>query len=516
MKYALWITALLLVFAQQQPALAQGSGDNLVKQAVAAEGGADALRSVKGLSIKGDAKFWEPGQSFAPDGEPRFLGDATFTTTWDLAKGSAKTSWVRDQKYPDPIILKYTETLTPTIGYVTDDKGSQPMSGIREAAQLRELERASPWLLVKAMSDPKSVDSMGAQKLGAESLPAVSFADGGTNFIILFDRKTHLPAAIRTRDDDNIHGDSNYDLVLGGWKAVNGAQIAGSLSYKIGDVEVAKLNYTDVSANPDVMADAFAVPDSVRAAAKPVATSNVPYQWVMRRLFLTRFNDSDNIIYPNGGGLKLVELAPNVQHVEGGTANNLIVAMKDYLVIFDAPYGELQSRWVIDAAKAKYPGKPIKYLVLTHQHMDHTGGMRTYVAEGANVIVPAPDKAYFEKDIKAPHTIVPDDLQKKPRTPEITEVKDEMTIKDDATQVHLYFIQNPHVVGMLIANVVAGNANIVYVTDLISPRGPIERSEATASVGTVLRKYNITGALIAGGHGTTVKEADLTAQLAAN
>jgi hypothetical protein len=28
-----------------------------------------------------------------------------------------------------------------------------------------------------------------------------------------------------------------------------------------------------------------------------------------------------------------------------------------------------QSRWVIDAAKAKYPGKPIKQLVLTHhQH----------------------------------------------------------------------------------------------------------------------------------------------------
>ena len=517
MKYTLWIAALLLAMVQQQqPALAQGSSDSLVKQAVAAEGGADALRGVKGLAIKGDAKFWEPGQSFAPDGDPRPLGDATFTMTWDLASGSARTSWVRDQKYPDPIILKYTETLMPTIGYVTDEKGSQPMSRIREAAQLRELERASPWLLVKALNDPKSVDAAGTQKLGAQSLPAVSFADGGTTFIILFDRKTHLPAAIRTRDDDNIHGDSNYDLVLADWKAVNGAQIAESLSYRIGNVEVAKLNYSDVSANPAIAADTFAVPDAVKAAAKPVATSNVPYQWVLRRLFLTRFNDSDNIIYPNGGGLKLVELSPNVQHVEGGTANNLIVAMKDYLVIFDAPYGELQSRWVIDAAKAKYPGKPVKYLVLTHQHMDHTGGMRTFVAEGANVILPSPDKAYFEKDVKAAHTVVSDELQKKPRTPVFTEVKDQMTLKDDTAEIRLCFIQNPHVVGMLIGNVITGNANIVYVTDLISPRGPIERSEATASVGTILRKYNITGALIAGGHGTTVKQADISAQLAAN
>ena len=126
MKYALWIAALLLAMVQQQPALAQGSSDSLVKQAVAAEGGADALRGVKGLAIKGDAKFWEPGQSFAPDGDPRPLGDATFTMTWDLASGSARTSWVRDQKYPDPIILKYTETLMPTIGYVTDERAASP------------------------------------------------------------------------------------------------------------------------------------------------------------------------------------------------------------------------------------------------------------------------------------------------------------------------------------------------------------------------------------------------------
>jgi hypothetical protein len=80
MKYAIWIASfLLLAMGLQNPAQAQGSADNLVKQAVTAEGGADALRGVKGLAIKGDAKFWEPGQSFAPDGEPRFLGDATFT-----------------------------------------------------------------------------------------------------------------------------------------------------------------------------------------------------------------------------------------------------------------------------------------------------------------------------------------------------------------------------------------------------------------------------------------------------
>src|SRR5438105_11461090 len=177
MKHAVSIAALLLAMSQQPPASAQGNGDSLVKEAVAAQGGAE-LRGLKSIALKGDAKFWEPGQSFAAGGEPRFLGDATFAITWDLANGRARTFWDRDQKYPEPVKLKYTETLLPTLGYVTDDKGSQAMSGIRVAAQGRELERASPWLLVKAMDQSGNVHAAGSQRLGQQSLPAVSYSDG--------------------------------------------------------------------------------------------------------------------------------------------------------------------------------------------------------------------------------------------------------------------------------------------------------------------------------------------------
>ncbi len=514
MKYSLSIAVLLLATTKVQPTFAQGSAGDLVKQAVAAEGGAAALRGLTGLAVKGDARFWEPGQSFAASGEPRFLGDATFAITWDLAKGMARTEWERDQKYPPPPVqLKYTETLLPSLGFVTDSNGTQPMSAIRVAAQLRELERASPRLLLKAMDGPNNVRAADSQQLGKQSLPALSFTDAGTNFTILFDPATHLPAAIGTRDDDNINGDSNYDLVLSGWTSVAGAKVAQSLSYQINGIEVAKLTYRMVTPNPKIAADTFAVPAAVKAAAHPPATSDVPYQWVVRRLFLTRFLDSDAVIYPAGGGLNLVELAPNVQHVQGGTANNLIVAMKDYLVVFDAPYGELQSRWTIDAAKKKYPGKPIKYLILTHHHMDHTGGMRTYVAEGATVVVPTPDKAYFENDVRTPRTLVPDDLQKKPRPATIVEVKDQMALKDDTDEIRLYNIPNPHVQGMLIGYVV--KSNVAYITDLVSPRGPIDRSDMTIAAGDALRKYRISGATIAGGHGATVKEGEAAVALAA-
>ena len=518
MKYALMISvALLMAIGQgQRPAFAQSGPLDLVKQGVEAQGGANALRAINTLILKGDAKHWEPGQSNSVNGESRFLGDSTLTTTVDYANPiRVRYDWDRDMKYPAVEKLKYSEVRYPTYGAVFDDKGeAKPMSAIRLASNIREGGRASPKLLLSALDSPQSLSAIEDQKLDNQTLPAVVFTQGPTKYIIMFDRTTKLPAAVRTHDEDNIWGDSNYDMVLSDWTTVSGAKIAQTRSYRLGNMEVQRINYKQITANTPIAPATFEIPDAViKAAAKPPAT-NVPYQWVARRIFLGRFTDSDAIYFPLGGSFKLVELAPNVQMVQGGGANNLIVNMKDGLAVFDAPVDEGQSKWVIDAAKAKYPGKPIKYLVLTHHHMDHTGGMRAFAAEGATVIVPAPDKAYFEQVIKAPHTLEPDAQQKAMKPANVQEVKDTLSLKDDMAEINLYNIPNPHVDGYLLVHV--AKDNILWVTDLISPRGPIARSPATVAVGEALRKHNITGATIAGGHGATAKQADIAQALTMN
>ena len=58
--------------------------------------------------------------------------------------------------------------------------------------------------------------------------------------------------------------------------------------------------------------------------------------------------------------------------------------------------------------------------------------------------------------------------------------------------------------------------NVVFVTDLISPRGPVARSDGTLAVGYAFKKYGIKNALIAGGHGTTAKQSDIEPALAQN
>ena len=274
-----------------------------------------------------------------------------------------------------------------------------------------------------------------------------------------------------------------------------------------------RLTLKQVTLDAPIPPDTFAVSDEVKAKAK-AAASEVPYQWVLRRMFLGRFLDSDKVYFPENGGFRLAELAPNVQHVVGGSANNLIVAMKDGIVIFDAPVDSGQSRWVIDAAKAKYPGKPVKQLVLTHHHMDHSGGTRAYVAEGAEIVIPGQARPFVEKMIQAEHKLSPDALAKEPKQAKIVDVKDAMSLKDDTVEINLYNIPNPHADGMIIGHVVG--PNLVWVTDLISPRGPIARSPNTVAVGDALRKTGITEATIVGGHGTTAKQAEIAPALAAN
>jgi hypothetical protein len=129
--------------------------------------------------------------------------------------------------------------------------------------------------------------------------------------------------------------------------------------------------------------------------------------------------------------------------------------------------------------------------------------------------VPAGSKEVFAKASGAPHTIAPDAQQKAGnKAAKIVEVKDTMALKDDTAEIKLMNIPNPHVDGMIIGHVVG--PNVVYVTDLVSPRGTIGRSPATVAVGEALRKAGVSGATIAGGHGTTAKQSDIAPALAAN
>jgi len=415
--------------------------------------------------------------------------------------------------YPFPGNEKYSDIVAPSWGAVINDKGEdRAMAPNRLAFELREQERSSPVLLLKALDQPQNVSAMPDQKLGGKTYPAIALVDGSTTFTVLFDRQTKLPVAIRTAEDDQIHGDGVFDLLPSNWKKVAGAQVATALAWKFNGLPKLDIAYTDITPNAPIAPQTFAVSDATKQATKPPATGDVPWQAVLVSVGFGRYDDqAEARNAAQGLQMKLTELAPNVSQAQGRSHNSLIVAMTDYLVVFDAPQNEAQSRWTIDAAKAKYPGKPIKYLVMTHHHMDHMGGARTYVAEGATIIIGAPDKAHTVAELSAPRTMHPDALQKNPKPVHVIEVKDKMALKD-GEEIDIYRIDNPHVEGML-TMYVAG-PKLVWVTDIYSPGRDAAKTPANAQFHDTIKKLGLSPALYAGGHGASGSEADYVALLA--
>ena len=92
--------------------------------------------------------------------------------------------------------------------------------------------------------------------------------------------------------------------------------MAYTQEYKVNNVVVGHFTYREIQVNPSIPPETFAIRDEGRREAKMPTPESVPYQWLIRRLFLGRFLDSDRVNYPStSDGLQFVELAPNVQFV---------------------------------------------------------------------------------------------------------------------------------------------------------------------------------------------------------
>jgi glyoxylase-like metal-dependent hydrolase (beta-lactamase superfamily II) len=107
---------------------------------------------------------------------------------------------------------------------------------------------------------------------------------------------------------------------------------------------------------------------------------------------------------------------------------------------------------VIAEAKRLIPNKPIRYVVNTHAHFDHAGGLRGFVAEGATVITHEINKPYYQKIWGTPHTLSPDKLAKAPKKPTFKTVGEKLVLTDGTHTVELYHLTNfGHHDGMLVA-----------------------------------------------------------------
>jgi glyoxylase-like metal-dependent hydrolase (beta-lactamase superfamily II) len=124
--------------------------------------------------------------------------------------------------------------------------------------------------------------------------------------------------------------------------------------------------------------------------------------------------------------------------------------MKDHMVLVETPLGDARSAAVIEQVKQLAPGKPIRYVINSHQHFDHAGGLRAAVAEGAELITSEMAKPYYERIFANPNRIAPDRLAQSGRTARITGISGATVLRDSSRPVEVYEMQGSvHAQGFL-------------------------------------------------------------------
>ena len=105
-----------------------------------------------------------------------------------------------------------------------------------------------------------------------------------------------------------------------------------------------------------------------------------------------------------------------------GSYDSVIVEFKDYVMMLEAGQSEARGLAYIAETKKLIPNKPIRYVMNTHPHSDHTGGLPALVAEGATIITQKNNEAFLEKALNTPRTLLNDTLAKNPKKAKIEAV----------------------------------------------------------------------------------------------
>jgi len=200
------------------------------------------------------------------------------------------------------------------------------------------------------------------------------------------------------------------------------------------------------------------------------------------------------------------KVAPSAYFVENasGDYNSMFVVFTDYVLVVEAPSSDNASTKVMGAIHEIAPGKPIRYIVPTHFHEDHIGGLRAYLREGATVVTTPGNFRFMEMFMK---TLKATDAQIK--LPAVEVIADKRRFSDGIVTLDLLNVASPHVDEMVVAFIPSDG--LVYVADgLTRDFGPWRRP--TTEERTLVRQFKQLGLnirTVLPGHGPAATQEDV-------
>ncbi len=292
----------------------------------------------------------------------------------------------------------------------------------------------TPWGFLKAAADNNATVSRkrvdGKRYTVLTWSPAVKAPSGKSYVVNGYVNDKNLIERVETWLNENIMGDMHVLATYSGWKDFGGGTMApAKIVQTRGGWPFFEVEVTAAAANPSDLA-ALAAEPANRPAGPPPGPPPGPLTVTTEKL---------------GDGFWRLTTGP-------GSYDSLVIEFRDHIMVLEAGQREARSLAYIEETKKLVPNKPIRYIMNTHPHSDHTGGLPAYVAEGATIITHKNNQKFFERALNTPRTLLDDTLAKNPRKAKVDPVGTKKVYSDGKRVVEMYHIYPaPHSNGLIVA-----------------------------------------------------------------
>lgn len=368
---------------------------------------AKAMGDVNSIQYSGTGHLGYLGQAYSP-GSPWALNNiTTYTRIVDYPSRSSREQLTVVEPTPirkgggGPFAGEQKQVNLVSGRYAWNQPGNDP----QPAAAAAEERQLQIWLTPHGFLKAAMQNNATAKKGNGGTV--VSFALGKFKVDGTIDSQGFV-AKTETWLPNPVLGDMPVETDYSGYKDFDGVKFPTTIVQKQGGFPVLDLAVTDVRANPGF---SLSVPEVVQSAKAP------PVRVISEKM------------------------ADGVWFLAGGTHNSVLVEFPDYAVMIESPLNDARAAAILDEAKKLIPEKPIKYLINTHNHFDHAGGVRYFVAEGATVITQQANKPFYEQAWKAPRTLEPDRLSENPKKASFITFKDKYVLTDAGRSLEIYHLE---------------------------------------------------------------------------
>lgn len=379
--------------SSESPGCDRQTPQQCVKLAIDAMGGRDRLLQVASILLQTVGHTLLAEQSYRQD--PFITSYDSARITLDLANqrmlSENKLTWPEsDPKQAESESLM----VTGPEGCVTRRKDSDKDGpcGLASLDAARQLFALGPVRLLLTAAAAPDLHFEKPEPLRSTPHTVVAFTWQKIPVRILLNSFNHLPDAVDTTQQFNdfwyFWGDVRQRTYYDNWELVQGISYPTNLVIERNGILWRSVEALDVEFNVPLADSAFRMD-----AAVAKQSANSP-GW--KRPFRA---GQDTVLAP-GVDLFL------------GAWNSTIVKQADGLVILEAPISETYTQGVIEEARKRYPGVPVKAVLSTSDSWPHTGGVRYALSQKLPVYILDLNRPLLDKMVAAPHTLDPDALQK--------------------------------------------------------------------------------------------------------